>query len=373
MKSTDAIVYVVDDDASVRDALSALIRSVGLSAETFASAEDFLRHRRPSGAACLVLDVRLKGLSGLDLQRELADAGDAIPVIFITGHSDIPTTVRAMKAGAAEFLPKPFRNQDLLDAIYQSLQRDEAQRRERATLAEIRSRYGALTSRQREVMALVVSGMMNKQVAARLGISEITVKVHRHNIMHTMKATSLPALVRMFERLGLPDSREPRPPMPTSNGVVTSDRLLFGSMPAQPRAMDARREPMVVAILDDEAALREALESLLRSAGYASRGYASAEDFLQAGRLEEIGCLVLDVRLQGMSGIELQRQLLESNIHVPIVFITAQEDLHDRLRSQALRFGAVALLYKPFSDEELLRAVRTAFGRYRKDVDAEAT
>ena len=137
--------------------------------------------------------------------------------------------------------------------------------------------------------------------------------------------------------------------------------------------MDARREPSVVAILDDEAGLREALKSLLRSAGYTIRGYASAEDFLQAGRLEEIGCLVLDVRLQGMSGIELHRQLLASNVHVPIVFLTAQEDLHGRLRSQALSFGAVALLYKPFSDEELLRAVQTAFGRYRKDVDAEAT
>jgi FixJ family two-component response regulator len=374
MNFTDATVYVVDDDASVRDALSALIRSAGLSTETFASAEDFLRHRRPSSTpACLVLDVRLKGLSGLDLQRELADAGNALPVIFITAYGDVPTTVRAMKQGAAEFLMKPFRDQDLLDAIYHSLQRLEAQRREWATLTENRSRYAALTPRQREVMALVVSGLMNKQVAARLGISEITVKVHRHNIMQTMTATSLPALVRMFERLGLPDSSDPRPPMPKSNGLATSDRLLFRTMPAQPRVMDTRREPLVVAILDDDAALREALESLLRSAGYAIRGYASAEEFLQAGRLEEIGCLVLDVRLQGMGGIELQRQLLESNVHVPTVFITAQEDLHGRLRSQALHFDAVALLHKPLSGEELLRAVRTGFRRYRKHVDAEAT
>jgi FixJ family two-component response regulator len=198
---TDGVVFVVDDDESVRDALSNLIRSIGLAAETFASAQDFLSHRRPDATACLVLDVRLPGLSGLDLQRELATTGQQIPIIFITGHGDIPVTVRAMKAGAAEFLPKPFREQDLLDAIQQALDKDRIARRERTDLSEIRNRHETLTSREREVMMLIVRGRLNKQVAAELGISEITIKVHRHNVMQKMQATSLPDLVRMAQKL----------------------------------------------------------------------------------------------------------------------------------------------------------------------------
>lgn len=205
MKPTDPIVFVVDDDPSVREALSSLIRSVGLRVETFASAQDFLHHQRPEAAACLVLDVRMPGMSGLDLQRELANAGERIPIIFITGHGDIPMTVFAMKAGAVEFLPKPFRDEDLLDAIRQALKRDQVARRERAELTGIQEKYNTLTSREREVMALIVRGMLNKQIAAELGITEMTIKVHRHNIMQKMEAKSLPELVRMVERLRLTD------------------------------------------------------------------------------------------------------------------------------------------------------------------------
>ena len=201
MKPAEAVVFVVDDDAAVREALCSLIRSVGLNAEAFASAQDFLNSPRPDAAACLVLDVRMPGLSGLDLQRELAGSGERIPIIFITGHGDIPMSVRAMKAGAAEFLPKPFRDQDLLDAVGQALERDEAARKERAALAEIRGRYDKLTAREREVAPLIVRGMLNKQAAAELGISEITVKVHRRNVMRKMKARSLAELVRIFEQL----------------------------------------------------------------------------------------------------------------------------------------------------------------------------
>ena len=201
MKPAEAVVFVVDDDPAVREALCSLIRSVGLNAEAFASAQDFLNSPRPDAAACLVLDVRMPGLSGLDLQRELAGSGERIPIIFITGHGDIPMSVRAMKAGAAEFLPKPFRDQDLLDAIAQALERDQAARKERAALAEIRGRYDKLTAREREVAPLIVRGMLNKQAAAELGISEITVKVHRRNVMRKMKVRSLAELVRIFEQL----------------------------------------------------------------------------------------------------------------------------------------------------------------------------
>ncbi|MAZ09935.1 MAG: DNA-binding response regulator [Sutterellaceae bacterium] len=205
MKPLDPIVFVVDDDLSVREALSNLIRSVGLRVETFASAQDFLRYQRPDVTACLVLDVRMPGLSGLDLQRELAHSDEWIPIIFITGHGDIPMSVRAMKAGAIEFLPKPFRDEDLLDAIREGLERDQVARQQRAELAEIQDKYATLTSREREVIVLIVKGMLNKQVAAELGITEITIKVHRRRILQKMKAKSLPALVRMVEKLRLTD------------------------------------------------------------------------------------------------------------------------------------------------------------------------
>jgi FixJ family two-component response regulator len=201
MKPGAPIVFVVDDDLSVREALSSLLRSVGLQVETFASARDFLQHRRPDAPACLVLDVRMPGMSGLDLQRELGNAKEQIPIIFITAHGDIPMSVGAMKAGAAEFLPKPFRDQDLLDAVRQAHERDQVARRQRSDLAQIQQRYDTLTAREREVIMLTVRGMLNKQIAAELGIAETTIKVHRHHIMQKMGAESLPALVRMVEKL----------------------------------------------------------------------------------------------------------------------------------------------------------------------------
>src|SRR6266446_6712705 len=177
MIEPDAIVFVVDDDPSVRRSTERLLRSAGLKVQTFNSAREFLGSHRPEGPACLVLDVRMPGLSGMDLQRELAQSGTHIPIIFITGHGDIPMSVRAMKAGAAEFLTKPFRDQDLLDGIQQCIERDRAAREQRSQADDLRQRYHSLTAREREVMALVVSGMLNKQIAAQLDLSEITVKV----------------------------------------------------------------------------------------------------------------------------------------------------------------------------------------------------
>ena len=201
MRNADAIVFVVDDDSSIREAIKSLVSLVGLRVETFGSAQEFLRNERPDLPGCVVLDVELPGLSGLDLQRELAAHGINLPIIFITGYGDIPMSVRAMKAGATEFLTKPFRDQDLLDAIHQALERDRAARQHSRELAELRDRFDALTSREREVMNLVVTGWLNKQIGFELKISEITVKIHRGRVMSKMGAQSLAELVRMTERL----------------------------------------------------------------------------------------------------------------------------------------------------------------------------
>ena len=202
--SEPAVVFVVDDDPSMRRSLETLLRSVGLDVHLFSSAQEFMQAKRPDAPGCLVLDVRLPGMSGLAFQEELAKTGVAIPVIFISGHGDVPMTVRAMKAGAAEFLTKPFDDQVLLDAIHAAIERDRARRLDAASLAALKARYDELTQRERQVMKLVVAGRVNKQIAAELGLSLVTVKVHRGQVMRKMRAKSVAELVRMADRLGVP-------------------------------------------------------------------------------------------------------------------------------------------------------------------------
>jgi FixJ family two-component response regulator len=201
MTLSDPIVFVIDDDPAICEAVKRLIGSVGLRVETFGSTREFLAMKRPEAPACLVLDVRLPDVSGLEFQRELADANAQIPIIFITGHADVPMTVRAMKAGAVEFLTKPFRGQELLDAIQEAIAKDRTAWKERAQMAELVALYGPLTPREKEVFALVVSGMLNKQIAAELGASELTIKTHRGRVMQKMEADSVAELVKMSEKL----------------------------------------------------------------------------------------------------------------------------------------------------------------------------
>lgn len=206
MTKVNQVVFVIDDDPSMRVAMKRLLEAVGYRVETYGTGQDFLKSELPDAPACVVLDVRLPGSSGLELQREMASKGINIPVIFVTGHGDIPMSVQAMKAGAVEFLTKPFRDQDLLDAISQAIKRDRAARRQWADLAELRNHLDTLTRRELEVMVMVVAGMLNKQIASELGLSEKTIKVHRSNVMHKMQAGSLPELVRMADKLGLNNS-----------------------------------------------------------------------------------------------------------------------------------------------------------------------
>ncbi len=207
MKEADPIVFVVDDDPLIRDGLRSLIKSVGLHVETFGSSREFMQRKPPDAPGCLVLDVRLPGLSGLDLQRELNESNIRIPIIFMTGHGDIPMSVRAMKNGALEFLTKPIRGQDLLDAIQQAIAHDRAARRERAKMADLRTRFDLLTPREREVLDLIVAGLLNKQIAGELNIGEVTIKTHRAHIMQKTQAESLAHLVRMNEELKSNDRR----------------------------------------------------------------------------------------------------------------------------------------------------------------------
>jgi FixJ family two-component response regulator len=345
-----AVVFIVDDDVSVRESLGSLIRCVGLQAETFESAHAFLAHPHHLAPSCLVLDVHLPDLNGVDLQQRIKDERNCMPIIFITGDRDVPTTVRAMKAGAVEFLTKPLCDEALLEAIRGAVERSRVALSREAEARALRDRYATLSRREREVMSLVVAGLLNKQVGDELDISEITVKAHRGSAMRKMNARSLPDLVNMAARLDIV--------------LPPRDRFLHRSLGSQrsegTRGQDVARTIPLVSVVDDDRSVRESLPSLLKELGCAARAFASAQEFLGSEALDRTDCLILDVAMPGMSGPELQVQVLRRR-KMPIIFISANAD--DVVTDRVLRRGAAAFLRKPFTERELLEALRAALGR----------
>jgi FixJ family two-component response regulator len=309
------------------------------------------------------LDLQLPGLSGLDLQKQLAEAGLDIPIVFLTGHGNIPASVQAMKAGAVEFLTKPFDQQDLFRAIQEAIERDRRTRQQHAEIRELRHRYESLTAREQEVMWKVVSGMLNKQIAAELNITEDTVKFHRGHIMPKMGADSLADLVRMAENLGIrPQVRRCVTSSLWAVSAPSSMTPLRCSSFLSFRLLSKRQRASMtphISVVDDDISARKSLGRLIRSAGLEVSVFASAEEFLSSAHPRKAECLILDIRLPGMSGIELVHQLGARKCSVPVIFITAQ-DFDEGARSAAASDWTVAYLIKPFGGDELLDAVNAA-------------
>lgn len=343
MTGTAPVVRVVDDDESVRAGLRRLLGSVGLAVETFPSAQALLDADVAHAPGCLVLDVQLPGLSGLELQRRLKAAGLTPPIVFLTAHGDIPMSVRAIKAGALEFLTKPFRPDELLAAVHEALARDRDAREAADQLSELRRRHATLSARECEVMAGVVAGRLNKQIAADFGTRESTVKEQRAQVMQKMQAASVADLVRFAGRLA--DAR-PRPPAATS-----------APDPGDPRSDPPERG--LIALIDDDTSLRRSVGNYLRSLGFAVETFASADELLaEPSRHSPARAIVLDLRMPGLGGLELLAQLAARDHRTPVVVLTADNDraVHDR----CLALGAAAVITKPLHVSTLLRALTDA-------------
>ena len=395
-------VFVIDDDDALREGLTSLFRSIGLQVKAFGSVKDFQQDRTRDAPGCLVLDVRLPGMSGLDLQTELNQTDFQMPIIFISGHADVPMSVRAIKAGAVEFLVKPFREQELLDAVRNGIERDQEQRQKHKLYLELRTRYETLTPREQELFGFVVSGLMNKQIAGEMGISLITVKVHRGNVMQKMRAKSLAELVRMADGLGLARVKAYEKSWfleAVSLAVVCrcvqslshcharpGHVCHFGC--AEPRGLPLRRNSYgslschfwleespngaghgMIAIVDDDGSVRSAISHLLRSFGYDPLHLSRRKSSCAQALCRTISCVVTDVKMPGMTGVELQHCLIAAGHRLPIIFMTAFPEESVKLR--ALSAGAHGFLTKPCDPQSLINCVETALqagiGRNRSE------
>jgi FixJ family two-component response regulator len=329
----DHVVFIVDDDERIREALSGLLESHDMRAMAFRSAGEYMDAPKPDLPACLVLDVELPDINGLDLQGQLED-GDHPPIVFITGHGSIPSSVRAIKRGAVDFLTKPFSDTDLMAAIRSAISRDKDTRAARAELSILRQRYDALTPRERDVLPLVVSGLLNKQAAAELGISEVTLQIHRRNVMKKMQAGSLADLVRFAEKLQIP---------------ATHSRPMGGRMSGRVRKM--------VAVVDDDPRILESLEDLLESAEYDVRVHSSGRSLLASG-VTNIDCLITDVGMPEMDGFELRDRIRQLRPELPVFLITGRRDLTLNRQDDGQR--ETELFSKPFDGPALLAAIANA-------------
>jgi FixJ family two-component response regulator len=362
MNELAPIIYLVDDDPFVLKGLSRLMRAAHMSPLACSSAREFLDKYDPRTPGCLVLDFSMPGLDGLQLQQALAANGTEIPIIFLTGHGDIPTSVQAMKRGAVDFLTKPVNDETLLEAIRVAVEKDCNRRVERAELDDIRQRLATLTPREREVMEHVVAGQMNKEIGADLGTVEKTIKVHRGRVMEKMKVHSVAELVHLTERVGIPGRGSPPNPNPDppSAGpywpkVQYPWYFAFVNFPDYMSQVHP-----LIAIVDDDESVRKALQRLLRSAGTASESFPSGEAFLDSLPDHKPDCVILDLHMPRVTGFDVLAQLAKQGVSAPVIIITGHDsaEAYDR----AMAGGATTYLRKPVNDDTLLDAVRLAVG-----------
>ncbi len=363
------LVVIVDDDEAVRASLDSLFRSVGLSTRLFGAPAELLQAPLPDAPGCIILDVRLPGVSGLDFQDQLSRQGIALPIVFVTGFGDIPMTVRAMKAGAVDFLSKPFRDQDMLDAVTAAIERDRRRRSDTSVLDDLRAAHATLTAREEEVMRHVVAGLMNKQIAGELGLSEITVKIHRGNVMRKMACERSPTSSVRRKRSG-----SASPEVGEANLCMMAVRARPAHNGDGPRGDPSTRAPCVhrsafmpstprVAVIDDDAGVRSSLTSLIRSLGYEARAYRSGPDFLAETADGDPDCLITDIQMPGMTGDQLQSALIAAGRRFPMIFMTAFPTAATRERVMAA--GACAYLDKPVEPDAIASHIAAALAHGR--------
>ena len=365
-------IHIVDDDASFRSAVGALLDASGYRVSTYESAKQLLSAPPNDDVACILLDVRMAGLSGPQLQNRLTELGCKLPVVFLSGHADIPTTVQTIKAGAEDFLTKPVKKEKLLAALERALARHKVQREQDNQTSLLRSLFGQLTRREQEVFRLLVQGKPHKQIAHELGISDRTVKLHRHQIVQKLEVRSLAEFAVIAEHLSLISrgngksdlendtstdwaACRPAADMADPSQMGRFHLITFLSRCSVTKATDMPKRHTTVAVVDDDASMLKAAAELLYASGFAVSLFGSAEEFLRNDAANKVDCLLLDIHFDGLSGIELRQRLKLSWPELPVIFMTALDD--EKVRQQALQTGCIACLRKPFPARQLIDAI----------------